>query len=116
MSLVLSLLIFLPVVASPLVYLAARADRKGGIYFASAVALAVLVLSTYVFWLTYSAPPPPGQYSLVEKTSWISFQSFGLDYFLGVEGRREKVIFISGLLSLLVIYGSVKLIDHKEKE
>ncbi|HME18870.1 MAG TPA: NADH-quinone oxidoreductase subunit M [Nitrososphaerales archaeon] len=116
MSFVLSLLVFIPLVAAPLVYLATRANKKGGIYFSAAVALIVFLVSAYVFWGVYSSPPLQGQYSFVEKHSWISFQSVGLNYFLGVDGLSSPLLFISSLLTILVIAGSRKLIDTHESE
>jgi proton-translocating NADH-quinone oxidoreductase chain M len=116
MSFILSLLVFAPLMAAPMVYLVTRANRKGGIYFSAAVALLVFLVSAYVFWGVYSSPPPQGQYSFVEKYSWISFQSFGLNYFLGVDGLSTPLLFISSLLTVLVIAGSRKLIDSHEPE
>ncbi len=116
MSFVLSLLVFIPLVAAPLVYLATRANKKGGIYFSAAVALLVLLISAYIFWGVYSNPPLPGQYSFVEKFSWISVESVGLNYFLGVDGLSSPLLFVSSLLTVLVIVGSRKLIDTHEPE
>jgi len=116
MSFVLSLLVFIPLVAAPLVYLATRWNRKGGIYFSVAAAILVFLVSAYVFWGVYSSPPLPGQYSFVEKSTWISFPSFSLNYFLGVDGLSSPLLFISSLLTVLVIFGSRKLIDSHEPE
>ena len=116
MSFVLSLLVFIPLVAAPLVYLATRASKRGGIYLSAAVSVLVFLVSAYVFWAVYSSPPLPGQYSFVEKHSWISFPNFGLDYFLGVDGLSTPLLFVSSLLTILVIAGSRKLIDSHEPE
>jgi len=115
-SFVLSLLVFIPLGAAPLVYLATHSSRKGGIYFSAAIALLVFLLSAYVFWGVYSSPPPQGQYSFVEKYSWIGFGSFSLNYFLGVDGLSSPLLFISSLLTVLVIAGSRKLIETHEPE
>jgi len=114
LSSVLSVLVFLPFFASPLVYLALRFNRSLGIYISAGFALTVLLASGYVFWTVYSTPPQPGQYSLVEKTSWVKFGFFGLNYFLGVDGLSSPLIFVTALLTLLVVYGSKRLIDHDE--
>ncbi len=116
MSFVLSLLVFLPLVAAPLVYFATRLSKKGGIYLSAGIAAFVFLISAYVFMAVYSSPPAPGQYSFVEKYSWISFQSFGLNYFLGVDGLSSPLLFVSTLLTVLVIAGSRKLIDTHEPE
>jgi len=118
MSYVLSLLIALPLVAAPFVYLATMANRRLGIYFSLGVAVVVLLVAGYVFWEVYSQVPamPPGTYILQEKYSWISFSSFNLNYFLGVDGLSSPLIFVSALLTVLVIIGSRRLIDHHEAE
>jgi NADH-quinone oxidoreductase subunit M len=116
MSFVLSLLIFLPLIACPLVYLATRMNKKLGIYLSAGIALAVFLISAYVFWGVYSSPPPPGQYSFVEEYNWISVQNFGLHYFLGADGLSTPLLFVSSLLTVLVVVGSKKLIDTHEPE
>jgi len=116
LSYVLSLLIALPLFAAPLVYLATRADRRLGIYLSLVLAVAVTAIATYIFWQVYSAPPAPGTYLFQEKYSWISFSNFGLDYFLGTDGLSSPLLFVSALLTVLVIIGSRRLIDHHEAE
>ncbi len=116
MSFVLSLLVFLPLAAAPLVYLATRMNKKTGIYSSLGVALVVFFISAYIFWGVYASPPQPGQYSFVEKYSWIGFQSFHLDYFLGTDGLSSPLLFVSSLLTVLVVLGSRKLIDTHEPE
>jgi NADH-quinone oxidoreductase subunit M len=118
MSYVLSLLIALPLVAAPLTYLATRANKRLGIYLSLGLAVAVLLIAGYVFWEVYSQVPamPPGTYIMQEKYSWISFNSFGLNYFLGADGLSSPLLFVSALLTVLVIIGSRRLIDHHEAE
>lgn len=116
MSFVLSLLIFLPIVGSPLIYLLTRVNKKWGIYFSATFALLITLISAYVFWTVYANPPLGGQYALSENYSWVNFQFFGLNYLLGTDGLSSPLIFVSGLLTLLVVIGSRKLIDHHEPE
>jgi NADH-quinone oxidoreductase subunit M len=116
MSFVLSLLIFLPIVGSVPVFLLSRWNKKWGIYFSAAFALAIFLVSAYVFWAVYSNPPPPGQYALTESRSWVSFPFLGLTYLLGTDGLSSPLILVSALLTLLVIVGSRRLIDHHEPE
>jgi len=116
MSYVLSLLIALPLVAAPFVFIATRANRRLGIYLSLALSVVVLAIAAYVFGQVYATPPPGGQYLFQEKYSWISFSSFGLNYFLGTDGLSSPLIFVSALLTVLVIIGSRKLIDHHEAE
>jgi len=116
MSYVLSLLIALPLVAAPFVYLSTRVNRRVGIYLSLALSVVVMLVAGYVFWQVYSSPPAGGQYLFQEKYGWISFNSFGLNYFLGTDGLSSPLIFVSALLTVLVIIGSRKLIDHHEAE
>ena len=114
MSFVLSLLVFLPLAATPLIYLVTRMNRRLGIYLSAAVGVIVFLIAAYVFWMVYATPPPPGQYLFQEKSPWVSF--LGLNYFLGVDGLSSPLLFVSALLTVLVIVGSRKLIDHHEAE
>jgi NADH-quinone oxidoreductase subunit M len=116
MSFVLSLLIFLPLVAAPLVYLVTRGNRRAGVYLSLGLATVVLLVASYVFWVVLASPPPPGHYALQEKSGWVAFSSFGLDYFLGADGLSSPLLFVSALLTVLAIFGSRKLIDHHEAE
>ena len=122
MSFVLSLLIALPLVSALAVYPATRVNKKFGIYLSLAIATVVLLIAGYVFWQVYASasaainPLAPGQYLFQEKYSWISFSNFSLDYFLGVDGLSSPLLFVSALLTVLVIVGSRRLIDHHEAE
>jgi len=118
MSFVLSLLIFLPLLASPLIYAITRVNKRLGIYTALGLSAVVMGIAGYVFWQVYSSSSAivPGQYVLQERYSWISFSSFGLDYFLGTDGLSSPLLFVSALLTVLVIWGSRRLIDHHEAE
>ena len=114
MSFVLSLLIALPLFAAPLVYLATKANRQLGIYLSLGLAAVVTAIAGYVFWQVYANTPAIGQYALQEKYTWVSFSNFGLDYFLGVDGLSSPLLFVSALLTVLVVWGSRRLIDHHE--
>jgi len=103
-------------VAAPFVYLAVKVNKKWGIYLSLALATFVFAVSAFVFWAVYSSPPALGAYAFQEHYSWISFPFFSLDYYLGVDGLSTPLIFVSTLLTVLVIYGSIKLIDHHEAE
>jgi NADH-quinone oxidoreductase subunit M len=116
MNFLLSLTIFLPLAASPAVYLATRANRRLGIYVASGVAAVLLLVATYLLWSVLASPPSPGQYSFTEQYSWVTYSFVGLDYLVGVDGLSTPLIFVTALLTLLVIYGSVRLIDHHEPQ
>ncbi|HKT21818.1 MAG TPA: NADH-quinone oxidoreductase subunit M [Nitrososphaerales archaeon] len=116
MTFVLSLLIAIPLFATPLVYALFKVNRRLGIYGSLAISTVVLLIAGYVFWQVYAAPPAPGQYLFQEKYSWINFSYFGLDYLLGTDGLSSPLLFVSALLTVLAIFGSRKLIDHHEAE
>ena len=116
MSFVLSLLIVLPLIAAPAVYLATRVNRRLGVYVSLGIGVIVFLVAAYVFWQVYATPPAPGGYLFQEKYGWINFGSFGLDYLLGADGLSAPLLFVSALLTVLAIFGSMKLIDHHEPE
>lgn len=116
MSYVLSLLIAIPLVAAPLVYLVTKANKRAGIYLSLGLAAVVTVIAGYVFWQVYANTPAIGQYAFQERYTWVSFTNFGLDYFLGVDGLSSPLLFVSALLTVLVVWGSRRLIDHHEAE
>ncbi|MDG7007583.1 MAG: NADH-quinone oxidoreductase subunit M [Nitrososphaerota archaeon] len=116
MSFVLSLLIALPLFAAPLVYLATRVNRRAGIYLSLGLAAVITVIAGYIFWQVYANTPAIGQYAFQERYTWISFSNFGLDYFLGVDGLSSPLLFVSAILTVLVVIGSRRLIDHHEAE
>lgn len=114
MSYVLSLLILTPFVGSALAYLVARSNRKAGIYFTLAVAVAVFGLALYSYWFVYANTPPAGSYALMEKYAWVGTSYFGFDYLLGIDGLSSPLIFVSALLTIFVIIGSRRMIDRDE--
>jgi NADH-quinone oxidoreductase subunit M len=116
MSFVLSLLIFLPLVAAPLVYFATRANKRLGIYLSLGIGTAVFLVATYVSWAVWANPPPGGTYLFQEQYTWVSFQYLGLNFLLGADGLSTPLIFVSALLTVLAIFGSRKLIDHHEPQ
>ena len=120
MSYVLSLLIVLPLLSAPVVYVLTKMNRRMGVYASLALGTLVLAVAGYVFWDVYATAASnslaPGEYLLQEKYSWISFNYFGLNYFLGVDGLSSPLLFVSALLTVLVIIGSRRLIDHHEAE
>ena len=116
MSFVLSLLVFLPLVAAPLVFLVTRANKRLGIYLSLGLAALIAAIAGYVFWEVYASTPGIGQYLFQEKYGWISVSNFGLDYFLGADGLSSPLIFVSAILTVLVIIGSRRLIDHHEAQ
>jgi NADH-quinone oxidoreductase subunit M len=116
MSFLLSLLIFLPLAGAPAVFLTTKLSRKAGIYLSATLSVVVFLISALVFWIVYSNPPAGGQFALMETHSWLNFSFIGLDYMLGVDGLSTPLILVSTLLTVMVVVGSRKLIDHHEAE
>ena len=134
MSIVLSLLIFLPFVGALVAYgstwlaaprgesqdlasspgasqerLTESANTKRyhpAFYVALAFALATLLVSLYSFWYVFANTPLPGNYALTENYSWVRTVSFGLNYLVGLDGLSAPLVFLSALLSVLAIFGS----------
>ncbi len=116
MSYLLSLLIFIPLVGTPFVYLVGRRNKHAGVYLAAGLSVITFLLALYSHWLVYVDPPAPGQYALMEKYTWFNFQFIGLDYLLGLDGLSAPLVTVSSLLSIMVIIGSRRLIEHHEAE
>lgn len=116
MSYILSLLIVIPFIGSPLVYLLGKRNTRICIYASLTLSLILLIISSYAYYTVYSSPPGPNEYSLMEKYVWIGIQFLGLNYLVGIDGLSAPLIFVTSLLTVLVILGSRKLIDHHEAE
>lgn len=116
MSYLLSLLIFIPLVGTPFVYLVGRRNKHAGIYLTLGLSVVTFLLALYSFWFIYAHSPALGQYALVEKYTWFNFQFIGLDYMVGLDGLSAPLVVLSSLLSILAIIGSRRLIDHHEAE
>ncbi|MDA4128623.1 MAG: NADH-quinone oxidoreductase subunit M [Thaumarchaeota archaeon] len=114
MSVLLSLLIVLPLLGTPLVFLAARWNKRVGINLALSLAGVIFLLAIFSYWVVFASPPAPGQYSLVEKYPWVSF--IGLNYLLGLDGLSAPLVLISSLLTIFVMIGSKRMMHHMEPE
>ena len=109
----LSLLVFIPLVGSPMVFLVARSNRRAGLAVTMLVALVVLSIAVYVFWFVYANVPAIGQYTLKESYQWVSTSAFSLDFFLGVDGLSSPLVLAAALLTVFVIVGSSRLVSEK---
>ncbi len=116
MSFILSILIFFPLVAAPAAYAVTKLNKRFGIYLSLGLAVAELAVATYVAWRVYATPPGIGSYLLVQSVPWISVGSFTVNYLVGVDGLSTPLLFVSALLTVFVVFGSRKLIDHHEAE
>jgi len=92
MSYLLSLLIFIPLVGTPFVYLVGRRNKHAGIYLTLGLSVITFLLALYSYWFVYVHPPALGQYALVEKYTWFNFQFIGLDYLVGLDGLSAPLV------------------------
>ncbi len=104
--------VFLPMVGALLIATGARGDRNVR-YVAGAVSLAELALSIVIFIkfdLSNSA------LQLVDKAeNWIPFESFRVQYFLGVDGLSAPLVLLTGLLGMAAVFASWG-IKHRVRE
>ena len=104
--------VFLPMVGALLIATVVRGDRNVR-YFAGAVSLAELALSIVIFIkfdLGNSA------FQLVDKAeNWIPFESFRVQYFLGVDGLSAPLVLLTGLLGMAAVFASWG-IKHRVRE
>ena len=104
--------VFLPMVGALLIATVVRGDRNVR-YVAGAVSLAELALSIVIFIkfdLSNSA------FQLVDKAeNWIPFESFRVQYFLGVDGLSAPLVLLTGLLGMAAVFASWG-IKHRVRE
>src|SRR4029079_5950331 len=103
---ILSLIVFLPLVGALVILLAGgsgdRTDREG---FVRIVALAVSLLTfalTLLLWARFD--PTSADYQFVERHAWIP--AFGIQYLLGVDGISLFLIVLTGFLTPLALLSS----------
>ena len=95
--------VFLPLAGALLIALLVRNDT-GVRYLAGAFALAELALSIAVFALYDRSGE---QFQLVDRVpDWIPFESFEVQYLLGVDGLSAPMVLLSGILGMAAIYAS----------
>ena len=83
--------------------------------FARFVALLNLILSALVLF-SYQISESTDKFKLVDKYEhWIPFDSFKVQYYLGVDGFSAPLILLTGLLTAVAIFSS-KNITHKIKQ
>ncbi len=108
-----SIIIFLPIVAGLLTYPISKASKGGARLFALAIAIVELCLGLY----TYSDILSRGtgaEYNFVDgPIAWIpGFK--GIDYYVGIDGLSGPLVLISAMLTVLVIVGSKDLISGNQ--
>src|SRR5579871_3849072 len=104
----LTLLVFLPLAAGVLVFAMPNknAARTAALFFATVEFLISLLLLKYF-------DPSSAQLQMVERASWLP--SFGINYFLGIDGISLWLVLLTTFLTPLTLLGSWKGIDEKVK-
>ncbi|MCE2463635.1 MAG: NADH-quinone oxidoreductase subunit M, partial [Dehalococcoidia bacterium] len=102
--------VFLPMVGALVVALLVRGDRRVRL-FATAVALADMVLAIVVFSL-FNHGDGAQRFQMIDKFNWIgdgSFfnnQSFEASYHLGVDGLSAPMVLLTGILGFCAVLAS----------
>ena len=98
----LTLAIFLPIVGAILIAL--FLNGKNARTLALITTLAELALTSYIF-LLYDKEK--GGYQLVDKfEGWIPFDTFRVDYFLGIDGLSAPLVLLTGILGIVAVFAS----------
>ncbi len=113
MAFLISVLIFIPILAAIPTFLI---GRRKGVYanrFSLAVSVVILALSLY----TYAGILRAGsgaEFNLVEgPIPWVTGLR-GIDYYVGMDGLSAPLVILSAFLTVLVIIGSGRLIKERE--
>lgn len=110
MTNILTILIFFPLLAAFVLFLLFRSGKAvmWGAFIASVVELILTIPLMTNFDKTSSGM------QFVEKYDWIS--SFGIQYYVGVDGISILMVFLTTLLSAIAILGSFTYIQKRQKE
>ncbi|MED5429630.1 MAG: NADH-quinone oxidoreductase subunit M [Chloroflexota bacterium] len=93
---------FLPIVGAILIAL--FLNGKNARTLALITTLTELALTSYIF-LLYDKEK--GGYQLVDKfEGWIPFDTFRVDYFLGIDGLSAPLVLLTGILGIVAIFAS----------
>ena len=104
-------LIFIPLIGGVLVLLFGRGRDGFSRVFALAVALVNLLLSILLY-ANFKAGAPEMQF--VERTEWVG--SFGISYFVGIDGISLLLVLVTTLLTFLAILASWTSITSRVRE
>lgn len=108
-----SMMIFVPIIGSLAVYLAGRKNVSAAKQLSLVISLFVLALSVYTYGVIL-VNGTGGAFNFVEgPVAWApAFR--GVDYFVGIDGLGAPLVLITGLLTVLVIFGSFDLITERQ--
>jgi NADH-quinone oxidoreductase subunit M len=116
MSIVLLLLIVVPFIGCAVTYFVGRLGKEAAMYSGLGFSIATLFISLYTYSVIYSVLPQIGHYVLNENYTWINASSFVLDFPLGVDGLSGPLILVTGLLTVLAVFGSRTQIKDRTAE
>ncbi|WP_256013509.1 complex I subunit 4 family protein [Desertivirga xinjiangensis] len=117
----LSLLIFIPLVAGLIILLLPSIWQQHYKYLALGAIVVQLLLSAYVYLnfdgSVYSGIDTQSKYQLVERLPWIrldlgSFGALEIDYFLGIDGLSMPFLVLSSLVMLVALISSWEIKDN----
>ncbi len=109
----LSMLIFLPIIASLIIYLVGLTRAAAAKYFTLAVSVAVLGLAIGIFTI-FGGSDTILSNQLMENLTWAP--NLGLTYLLSADGISLPLILVSAFLTTLAVAGSFHQIHEKEPE
>ena len=108
----LSVVLWLPLLASPIAYIIGTASRKASRWFAIVVSFIDFVLALHlglVFWSSGATGSTELQF--VDKFDWIP--SVGISYYIGVDGFSMIMVLLSTILSLSAVIASNHIHDSE---
>jgi NADH-quinone oxidoreductase subunit M len=110
---ILSLMIFIPILAVPINYLIGRYTEKGSRVFTFLIS--VIVFGIAIFAYTTIFLNDNGAEMSFEEGPWEWIPTFeGVDYHLGLDGLGAPLVLISTFLTILVVLGSWDLIEKRQ--
>ena len=93
----LTILVFLPAVAAPVILLLPQSMEHNAKWVALAASLAILALSVQMF---FAFDLNADGYQYVERHEWVDIGQFNLQYFLGVDGLSMPLVVLTTVLTV----------------
>ncbi len=106
---ILSTILWLPLLTSPLTYLIGKKKEEYARYFAIIISLIVLGLASYL-WLGFNLNATT-QFQFREEYAWVP--TVGITYLLGVDGISLPMVFLTALITSMAIISSVHIEERK---
>jgi NADH-quinone oxidoreductase subunit M len=113
---ILSLLVALPLAGALLLLLVDNRDgSRDGLMRNAALGVSLLVfLLTVALWAGFDPSASAPNFQFVERHAWIP--TFGIDYFMGIDGMSLLLIVLTGFLTPIALLSSWESIHKKVKE